>query len=478
MRPAKRTMIARGSRTSLLMAAAFVLSAVLTPGPVAAEHTANADLPDLSMLQPADFHLERKGGTRLLRFSTTIVNIGDGAFDVYGYEPTGAPITSSSILNVTQRIEDVDASGNPIWSEDPTPATMFYSGDGHNHWHVYGLQLWELAFEATPNDTIAKGAKTGFCFWDNAEVPGFDTAPYYDGDWACHQSADGTSVPMGLSVGWGDEYPWNIAGQYIDVSDFPYGDYCLTLTADPNGEFTEKTTDNNKTRTLINIADDGVTVLATDCVADTTAPTQPTGLTATAGDTKVALDWADNAESDLAGYNVYRDSGSGYALVASVSSSAYTDSGLTNDKQYCYQVTAEDSFGNESLPSDAACATPTASAAADSVHVADLDGRAELKGKSGRWEALVTVTIRDDTGAAVGGATVTGEWTGAASGIVSGATASDGTVTLSSGNLSAAGTQATFTVSGVSAEGLNYDSTQNTDPEDDSDGTAITITKL
>ena len=32
----------------------------------------------------------------------------------------------------------------------------------------------------------------------------------------------------------------------------------------------------------------------------------PTGLSPTAGDQSVALDWADNTESDLAGYNVYR----------------------------------------------------------------------------------------------------------------------------------------------------------------------------
>lgn len=107
------------------------------------------------MLQPGDFHVERKpGGKRWLRFSTTIVNIGDGAFDVYGYEPSGGAITSSSTLNVTQRIEN----GDGTWSNHGTTATMFYSGDGHDHWHVEGMQLWELAFEATPNNAVAKGA--------------------------------------------------------------------------------------------------------------------------------------------------------------------------------------------------------------------------------------------------------------------------------------------------------------------------------
>ncbi|MBN1766120.1 MAG: endo-1,4-beta-xylanase, partial [Sedimentisphaerales bacterium] len=43
-------------------------------------------------------------------------------------------------------------------------------------------------------------------------------------------------------------------------------------------------------------------------------PAPPTGLAATAGDNTVALDWNDNGEPDLEGYNVYRSttSGSGY----------------------------------------------------------------------------------------------------------------------------------------------------------------------
>jgi len=46
---------------------------------------------------------------------------------------------------------------------------------------------------------------------------------------------------------------------------------------------------------------------------DTTPPATPTGLVATAalGDTEVTLDWNDNSESDLWGYNVYRSTDSG-----------------------------------------------------------------------------------------------------------------------------------------------------------------------
>lgn len=474
-------MRARHRSIKLMLAGMLFATALALPTGTAGTHTDIALLPDLEMLQPFEFKLERKpGGVRWLRFSTVIANTGDGPFDVYGYEPSGAAITKSSTLRVRQRIlESVDSSGVKAWREhdaigdDGKASTMFYSGDGHDHWHVLDLQKWGLAFEATPNSTIETGAKTGFCFWDNHDL-GWGSPKEYFGTSACHPDATGDRVPMGQAVGWGDKYPATIAGQYIDITGYPYGNYCLTLTADPRGEFIEKTTANNTVRTLISIETGGVTVLAVDCgEPDTTAPATPTGLTAVAGDQQVALDWDDSLEADLAGYTVHR----GDRESVSVSSSAYTDSGLTSGTEYCYQVTAVDSAGNESARTDPVCATPVATGGGDAtvVHVADLEGSASVKGQSGRWEAIVTVTIVDGTGAAVDGATVMAEWSDAASGTVSGQT-SGGTVTLSSGNLSG-GSSATLTITGVAANGMTYDSSLNEDADGDSNGTTITVPK-
>ena len=96
--------------------------------------------------------------------------------------------------------------------------------------------------------------------------------------------------------------------------------------------------------------------------ADTTPPAVPTGLSATPGDGQVSLDWADNAEPDLAGYQVHRGTNSGgpYSQLASIGTlSEYTDTGLTNGSTYYYVVTAEDGSGNRSADSDQASATPT-----------------------------------------------------------------------------------------------------------------------
>jgi chitodextrinase len=89
---------------------------------------------------------------------------------------------------------------------------------------------------------------------------------------------------------------------------------------------------------------------------DTTPPAVPSGLTATAGDARVALNWSANGESDLDHYNVYRNS----SKIASPTGSSYTDTGLTNGTTYGYAVTAVDKAGNESAKSGSVSVTPQA----------------------------------------------------------------------------------------------------------------------
>ena len=87
-------------------------------------------------------------------------------------------------------------------------------------------------------------------------------------------------------------------------------------------------------------------------VADTVAPAVPTGLTATGSLSGVSLEWADQAEPDLAGYLVYRsDSATGTfakLTTAAVTQSAYLDAAAAAGATGFYRVTAVDTAGNES----------------------------------------------------------------------------------------------------------------------------------
>ena len=74
-------------------------------------------------------------------------------------------------------------------------------------------------------------------------------------------------------------------------------------------------------------------------------PGVPAGLSATPGNALVSLSWA--AASGATSYNVKRSttSGSGYATIANVTSTSYTNIGLTNGTTYYYVVSAACSCG-------------------------------------------------------------------------------------------------------------------------------------
>ena len=112
-------------------------------------------------------------------------------------------------------------------------------------------------------------------------------------------------------------------------------------------------------------------------------PAAPTGLAATPGNDTVSLDWSDNGEADMNGYNVYRSTtqGSGYGKlnVALVADSNYIDSDVNNGTPYYYVVTAVDINDHESVYSIEAPATPDYQTCQDVIDggdrlVSDIDG--------------------------------------------------------------------------------------------------------
>ena len=90
------------------------------------------------------------------------------------------------------------------------------------------------------------------------------------------------------------------------------------------------------------------------------APAAPTGLTASAGNAQVGLSWT--ASSGATSYNVYRGTSSGNettTVVTGLTTTTYTNTGLTNGTMYYYKVAAVNSYGTSGLSNEAS-ATPTA----------------------------------------------------------------------------------------------------------------------
>jgi len=89
---------------------------------------------------------------------------------------------------------------------------------------------------------------------------------------------------------------------------------------------------------------------------DNLPPAVPTGLGTQPGLDKVSLSWKACADSDLAGYNIYRrdSESSGYTKIGTATAVSYIDSGLGRWDTYYYAVTSFDEVPNESDFSGAA----------------------------------------------------------------------------------------------------------------------------
>ncbi|WP_298737669.1 fibronectin type III domain-containing protein [uncultured Chitinophaga sp.] len=82
---------------------------------------------------------------------------------------------------------------------------------------------------------------------------------------------------------------------------------------------------------------------------DASAPQPPSGLSGTAGTTKVTLTWLVPPDEDLDSYNVYQG---GVLIKSNVKDNSFEVDGLTPDTLYNYTVRAVDQSGNESTNSN------------------------------------------------------------------------------------------------------------------------------
>ncbi len=210
-------------------------------------------LPDLAMVKLRNLTIDNTAdGRRLLRFTTIVINIGVGRFELQGQRAN----TSDALMDVSQRIFD-DAGGFRVV---PTTAVMYYAGDGHTHWHVRDLENYKL-IRVDNGVKVGTGVKRGFCFYDNYRYnltfAGAPQSPFYLG---CSRDPSALGLRMGLSVGWGDRYAYTLPDQYIDITGLGAGRYRLRATADLNNWFVEGNETNNTTSVDIQLKGRGTAI--------------------------------------------------------------------------------------------------------------------------------------------------------------------------------------------------------------------------
>jgi hypothetical protein len=199
--------------------------------------------PNLVALAPSELHLSNEGGRTYLRFTTTSWNNGLGPLELF-VKPEEAP--SGGLQKVYQRIY-LDGGGSA-----ERLAGQFEWHPAHDHFHFEGYANYVLS---APGLTPRTAQKTSFCVMDTTRVdhrlPGASKRATYT---TCGQDV------QGMSVGWGDAYRYNLAGQEIDVSGLPSGVYRLTIDIDPWNALAE-------------LNDNGDNTVAVDVVIDFAAGT-------------------------------------------------------------------------------------------------------------------------------------------------------------------------------------------------------------
>ncbi len=185
-----------------------------------------------------------------LIFSTLTWNSGDAQLEVVAREV--GTNNGSDVRNVSQFVYNDD--GTYIEHH----AGTFEYHPAHAHFHFEKYAIYTLKRVDSPGQSDRIGSKTTFCIIDtnriNRRLPGAPKRPVYR---SCNKDF------QGMSVGWGDEYGSYLAGQEIDITNLPVGDYSLTIEVDPNNRLLETNENNNTSCVLlhINVASQSVAVL-------------------------------------------------------------------------------------------------------------------------------------------------------------------------------------------------------------------------
>jgi thermitase len=231
------------------------------------------------------------------------------------------------------------------------------------------------------------------------------------------------------------------------------------------------------TLTLQVTDDDGATASDSLIVTVNPAPNQPP--VANAGPDQTVTDADGNgveavtltgsASSDADGTVVSYEWREGTTVVAT--SESPTVSFAIGTHTLTLQVTDDDG----ATATDTVTITVNPRPAPAAIHAGDLDGSSVTN--KNQWTARVSVAVHDTNHQAVAGAVVTGLWSGGVTGAGSCTTAANGICAVTSTSIPKRAGSATFTVTGITATGLSYSSSQNHDPDGDSAGTAITVFK-
>lgn len=204
-------------------------------------------------------------GAVRLRFTTAEDNIGDGPLLLFGHRDP-----SSSTMYVKQGFQSGrhgPIPGSYAEARQQTQNSMYYEpAPMHQHWHLMGFERMQLR---TPRGgTVVTDRKNGFCLGDrygvgdahnlpnavrDSNTPEYRLSTYLQENMCAPKDSSVTEVKVGISVGSGDDYQYDVDFQWLDITRVPSGTYDLVNTVNSNRTLHETDYGNNSSSMAISI---------------------------------------------------------------------------------------------------------------------------------------------------------------------------------------------------------------------------------
>jgi hypothetical protein len=202
-------------------------------------------LPDLVQDVPRqlDVATVRAGGSRRfhLGFRSAVENRGTGPLDIVARRAS----REERVLVASQLVSYADGS---VVERPGIGRVVYVRHRDHQHFHFLGFETYELRSLSSPS-RVRRDRKTGFCLGDRYNVGTFGSIfeprnPVYTTNCA-RGMPDRLEVKEGISVGYGDDYPAHLEGQFVNLSRLPAGRYDLVHRVNVANRIQEGAAENN-----------------------------------------------------------------------------------------------------------------------------------------------------------------------------------------------------------------------------------------
>jgi len=238
------------------MVAAPAILVATSAGASAAQF--HVTLPDLQIQVPTELisiGTNSDTGDRQLQFTHVTWDAGTGPFQI---KPKYDRRTGVSTFVQTIYESRNGRSWRPDYSVR-LAATGVFDPPSDYRYPLTRFTLNTMNQDESPGAIVAVSPKSDYCITADTKVGGVPNMPRHTSP--PQHNCTNPNKPLGLSVGWGDEYDQTDNGQPIDLTGVPDGYYILQASVDPDHLFTESDKHNNVVDTELYITGDSVQVV-------------------------------------------------------------------------------------------------------------------------------------------------------------------------------------------------------------------------